>query len=935
MARNNSSQNLEVREGPRKKRTASGPPANGDSTKANGRKTGLLESKLYVPCPRPGIVPRQRLHDRLNEGMSGRLTLVSAPAGFGKSTLLTMWRCHTDRKVSCVSLDENDNNPCTFWSYVIAAFRNIDADLGVKANSILDAQKRHSQRPQQESFLAPLVNEVGGLKKNAALVLDDYHLITNPAIHEGVGFLIEHLPPQLHVIITSRADPPLPLARLRGRNQLNELRAKDLRFTPEESTSFLNGIMKLQLSAERITELEDRTEGWIVGLQLAALSIQGRVEKEVGEFITAFTGSHRFVVDYLVEEVFNTQPEHVRNFLLQTSILRRLNGLLCDEVTGQSGGMETLAMLERNNLFTIPLDERREWYRYHQLFAAVLRGRLEHEQPDIIPELHRRASGWFEQRGMVSEAMTHALASRDFERAARLVETHSEAMITRGETSTLLNWLDLLPVELVQTRPHLLLSKAWADISHDRMPEAKEYLASAERLVENPGLPAAEKQGVLGEAAAVRAMMGVIQDDVPSILESAGKALKYLPPDRRYHRGLVNMFLAVGHLMLGDFDEARRVGDEALRAGRAMKNQSLLYYSYFCIAGIHRMKSDLRRSAEVLRIALEAVQRPDGSYLPISTLAHRYLAELLYEWNDLDSAHRHVSLSIDLGQSWWVSDEMIKSYVLLAKIEAAKGSRDAVARALKEADELAADMDEFNLVSRVGLPSIKEWFADGYLGRAVRWGENDLRTLDAGPGFNLLHGAVGAARARLSMALGRPEHALNALNPLLPVLENKQATSMQIEVLVLKSLAMQSLGDLSGALKHIDHALSLSWPEKYVRTFLDEGEDMRALLRRVTGTNRKHATTLLNLFPSPADAVTPKVPTGVFELPGGVLVEPLSKRELDLIPHLAGGLSNQAIAKKLFISPDTVKVHLRHIYQKLGVSNRTQASTRASELSLK
>ncbi len=935
MARNHSSETLEIPKSSKRKREQAGDSVNGDATKANGRKTGLLESKLYIPCPRPGIVPRQRLTDRLNDGMRGRLTLVSAPAGFGKSTLLSTWRCTTDRKVSWVSLDENDNSAFTFWSYVIAALRNVDADLGDKANALLDAHKRHPQRPQQESFLTPLVNEIRELKKNAALVLDDYHLITNPSIHDGIGFLIEHLPPQLHVIITSRADPPLPLARLRGRNQLNELRAKELRFTPEECASFLNDIMKLRLSAKRITDLEDRTEGWIVGLQLAALSIQGRAEKDVGEFITAFTGSHRFVVDYLVEEVFNTQPEHVRRFLLQTSILHRLNGLLCDEVTGQTGGAETLAMLERNNLFTIPLDERREWYRYHQLFAAVLRGRLEHEQPDIIPELHRRASEWFEQRGLVREAMTHALASLDFERAARLVETHSEAMITRGETSTLLNWLDLLPVELVQSRPRLALAKAWADISHDRLPEAREYLSTAERLVDTAEPPTADARGIVGEAAAVRAMMAVMQDDVPGILAAAGKALKYLPVEKRYHRGIVNMFLGIAHLLLGDFVEAKRRADEAFRVGRAIKNQSLMYYAELCMGGIERFQSNLHRSADLLRKSLEAVERPDGTYVPIATLAHRYLAEMLYELNDLESARRHVSLALELGQTWWVCDEMIKSYTLLARIEAAGGNADGVARALREANNLAEEQDEFNLVSRVGIPFVKQWLADGYLAPAVRWADEQPRTFEMDAEFNLLHAGKRAALARYHIAHQQYDLALDVLASIWPAVETKQITFMMIEVSILQSLALQALGNLDGALDHLNRALSLAWPEQHVRTFADEGEEMRALLRRVTGPNRKYAATLLSLFEPSTGLVSQKTTTGVFEMPGGVLVEPLSKRELELIPHLAGGLSNQAIARKLFISPDTVKVHLKHIYQKLGVNNRAQATARVSELSLK
>ncbi len=966
----------------------------------------LLETKLYVPRARPDIVPRRRLIEQLDEGTNRRLTLISAPAGFGKTTLLAEWIRQSDRCVCWVSLDESDNNLSRFWAYFIGALQTFRPDLGENTRIVMNAQMRQPHRLRQEALLTPLVNEIAALKENIGLVLDDYHIITNAEIHEGIAFLLEHLPPQMHLIMTSRADPPLPLPRFRARNQLNELRADDLRFTSEEAAIFLNQAMGLPLAADDIAALGARTEGWIVGLQFAALSMQGRDTEDRRNFITAFAGSHRYVVDYLAEEVFNTQPENVRRFLLHSSILERLCGPLCDAVTGQTGGTGTLASLERNNLFTVALDEHRQWYRYHHLFAEVLRQRLMHEHAAIIPELHRRASGWFEQNGFVTEAMGHALAGQDFEAAARLIEVSSATMVDQGETSTLLTWLDALPAEMVRSRPRLSLAKAWATVSQDRMQEAEECAADAERWALHEELSNAEMRSTLGEVAAIRATMAVMLDDAPAIVEAARKALEYLPPEQKYLRGLISTNLSVAYMLLGDLPATRQAVDEALRVGHAIGNQTLLYYAYICVGGIERAQGHLRRAVEALHKALEAAEIRAGSYLwsrlppsnktpsadrakskattlgyvPIATLAHRHLADLLYEWNDLEPAQRHANLAIELGQSWWVRDEMIKSYVLLARVEQALGNDAAARNALKQAEELTDEHYAFYLVAQVGLPCIRQWLSDGFLQPAIRWGEKELQTLNFGPALpmpldwpgsdlSFAQSYLLATLARLLLAQEKPELALRVLDSLLPAVERRQLTAMVIDALVLQALALQAREDMPRALDRLNQALSLAQPEGYVRTFVNEGEAMQALLRRVTGKNRRYAAALLGLFEAGNNrSVLAKARTGVVETPSGILgggieqvghsipvnrrfsvlekhkvsklfyptslIEPLSRRELELVPLLAEGLSNQEIARKLHISLGTVKIHLKHIYGKLDVSSRTQAVARARELNL-
>ena len=443
--------------------------------------TSILATKLYIPPPRPKVVLRPRLVERLDEGLHHKLTLISAPAGFGKTTLVSEWVASCERATAWLSLDEGDNDLARFLAYLVAALQTIMADMGEGVLAVLQSP----QPPPIESMLTALLNEITATPDDFILVLDDYHVMDAQPVDHALTFLLEHLPPQMHLVIATREDPQLPLARLRARGQLTELRAADLRFTPSEAAEFLNRVMGLNLSADDIAALETRTEGWITGLQMAALSMQGR--SDTASFIQAFTGSHRFVLDYLVEEVLQRQPEHMRSFLLQTAVLDRLNGSLCDAVTGREDGRGMLETLERGNLFVIPLDDRRQWYRYHHLFADVLQTRLMEEWPDQVSALHRRASVWYEQNGLPSDAIRHALAAEDFERAADLIELAGPVVEESSQTATWLGWVRALPDELVRARPVLSVWYAYALLGRGEMEAAEARLTDAERWLELVG----------------------------------------------------------------------------------------------------------------------------------------------------------------------------------------------------------------------------------------------------------------------------------------------------------------------------------------------------------------------------------------------------------------------------------------------------------------
>jgi LuxR family maltose regulon positive regulatory protein len=810
--------------------------------------TPLLQTKLYIPPVRPELVPRPRLIEQLDAGLHRKLTLVSAPAGFGKTTLLSEWVGSCGRPVGWVSLDEGDNDPARFLAYFVVALQTIETDIGKGVPSAFQAP----QPPPIESVLTALVNDIAAIPDPFVLVLDDYHLITAQPIHDALTFLLDHLPPQMHLVIASRADPPLAVARLRGRGQLTELRQTDLRFTPDEAAAFLNQVMGLELSADDVAALASRTEGWIAGLQMAAVSMQG--QEDIASFVHAFTGSDRYVLDYLVEEVLQWQPNSVQTFLLQTAILDRLTGPLCDAVMDwrlEVGGwkwegdqrptadlqpptssQQVLEYLEHANLFIVPLDNERQWYRYHRLFADLLRKRLHQAQPDLVPTLHHRASTWHEQNGLMATAIDHALSAGDLERAAHLIEQTAEATLMRSEIATFLSWMEMLPDELVRARPLLCLFHAGALLWGSRPLDAIE--ARLRDAVE------ADPDGsISGEVAAIRALLAAHQGDVRRSTELSHRALELLPEESLFLRSVVAGSLGLAYLWSDEVVAATQTFDELARIGQETGNFMLTVMALRRLAKLRRMQGQLHKARALYEQALELAVDRQGRPLPIAGLALIGLGELWREWNDLEAAMRDLTEGIELT-SQWSEAGTVEGYIRVARVRQAQGDEDGAREAIQKAQQLAlkTDTTEVDDLS-VALHQARLWVAQGNLEAALRWVEErgldkDVDSAELEASDDLLNYHLRkyehVVLARLLMAQDRPDEALTLLEPLLPRIEQQGRIGMAIEIHVLRALALQAQGDVAQAMTALECALSLAEPGGYVRIFVDEGPPMARLL---------------------------------------------------------------------------------------------------------
>jgi LuxR family maltose regulon positive regulatory protein len=894
----------------------------------------LLTTKLYMPAVTPRLVPRPHLIGHLEEGLQlgYRMTLLSAPAGFGKTTLLSEWLRQTDRSVAWLSLDEGDNDPTRFLAYLLAALQRIDTDIGQTAQAMLQAPRGASQL---EPLLTTLINDIVATSRPFIFVLDDYHVIEAPPIHRAVSFLLDHLPPfeqGLHLIIATRADPPLPLARLRGRGQLTELHAADLRFTPSEAEAYFNETMALALSAEHVTALEQRTEGWIVGLQLAALSLQGH--ENAASFIEAFSGSQRYVLDYLTEEVLNRQPQEIQAFLLQTAILDRLTGSLCDAVrfggsqapslsqgeassertavTQRTESQQVLESLDASNLFVVRLDEERCWYRYHHLFADLLRQRLLRERPDLVPELHRRASRWYEREGLRSEAVSHLLSAGDFERAAHLAEQAGWPMLARGEMTTLLGWLTALPDGVKDTRPRLGVLRAWALA-----------LTGQLDLVE-PCLVGLDLQPVAGEVAALRAYVADLAGGFPQAVEFCHQALELLPKDSLFLRSIVALILGTGAYRTdGDPQASIRALAEAATLGQAAGNVHLDVTATCTLGHVQMMQGQLHRAAETFARAFQIATSGGRAPTLFIGLGHAGMAELLYEWNDLAGAMDHAQKSIELGERGESVDVLQAgySYIPLAQLHQVRGDGEKALQVLHKAEQVAERCNQRHMHALVVAARARLWLAQGNLAAASRWAQASRLTLSDASGYEREFEYI--TLSRVLIAQGRPDQALLFLARLLTVAEPMGRIGRVIQILSLQALAYQAQGDEAQALVALRRSLFLAEPESYIRSFVDEGEPMAHLLRRALarGITPGYASWLLAAFGESPPAEQ-------------ALVEPLTERELEVLRLVAGGLSNREIAQELVVAVSTVKSHINHLYGKLEVKNRTQAVARARKLDL-
>jgi len=947
-----------------------------------GRKTHmtapLLSTKLQVPPPRRNLVARPRLIELLDraagEAMHSKLTVLSAPAGFGKTTVLSEWvqsvqaRGAPTVETAWISLDEGDNDPVRFAGYLSAALASAGEQ---KSDASLDVFERGAAL-LQESNLARLTNEIAARPHDVLLILDDYHLITAQAIHDGLTFLVEHAPRNFHLLLATRADPPLPLARLRAQGHLTELRQSDLRFSTEEAAAFLNRVMGLGLSTQDIAALEARTEGWIAGLQMAVLAMQARGQEPSGstthaEFIHAFTGSDRFVLDYLTEEVLQQQPEEVKDFLLCTSVLERMCGPLCDALVKvwKVGKMEDgstepsslpdlqpanlLAHLDSANLFIVPLDHERRWYRYHRLFADLLHRRLLQAAPELAPALHARASLWYEQEGLAAEAIEHALTAGEFDRAANLVEASAEETFMRSEVTTFLRWVEQLPQRVVRAHPTLGYFYAWALLMSGRsvadIEERLQEIARDHVLSVSPGIMA-------GRLAALRAYYTVFQVDMRRAVELCHQALEHLPEGELFLRSIMAWILSLARLHDGDLYDGTQTLKELASKGQTAGNPLIAVTALCHQAKLQVRQGHLHLAHQTYERALEAATDAAGRRLPIASEALIGLGELERQWNHLDAAARHLTVGIELANEW---SELaaFDAYTPLARVRLAEGDV-AGARAAIEAARRIAERSQVTRIDDV-IVELQEAYLDikqGDVAGAVAWAHRrGFLAPEPSPGPDpqqdllnaRLHKYERIVLARLFLLQGRTGEALDTLESVLALARSLERIDLLVEIQVLRALACDQAGLHAQAMDALSEALSLAEPGGQVRNFLDEGEALRALILDArswiaggrsqisSGARNRlvdYVDRLLAGFPGPF----PPDLVPIQNLESGT--DPLSERELDVLRLLAAGMSNPEIADELIVAVSTIRSHCKSIYGKLDVHSRWDAVRRGQELGL-
>jgi LuxR family transcriptional regulator, maltose regulon positive regulatory protein len=901
-----------------------------------GEPAALLATKLHLPSLRPGFVPRARLLDRVTSGLAGPLTLVCAPAGFGKTALLADWARSGRRPVAWLSLDAADNDPARFWRHTVAAISRLRPAVGEQVTALLDPPPR-----SYEAVVTALVNELAAGPDPVVLVLDDYHVIEAAPVHESIGLLLRHLPSQLRLVLASRSDPPLALARLRAGGQLAELRERDLRFTLQETAVLLRESMGLELPTDSEAALAARTEGWVAGLQLAGLSLRGHADP--AGFVASFTGSHRHVLDFLTEEVLGQQPDHLVRFLLETSVLERVSGPLGDAVTGRTDSQRLLERVERANLFLVPLDEVRGWWRYHQLFADLLRGRLQQQQPQRVPQLHRAAAAWYEEHGLIDEAIRHAVATGDAAWAAGLVERNVQALLERGEGVTLQRWLAALPAEPVRSRPRLGLAQAVIALIGGRLDDGEALLTQAERAFDAagpPDPPAGETPrglaNVPGMLAMLRAELAHRRGDAAGTVQLARHGLSVTHEDDRYLRYLLRWNLAMGTLLEGRVGAAdAALGELAADPWAAGRHRYFAVRARYMVAHLRRAQGRLGAALGSSQQAMELASEVAGRPAVMVGVAHLGLAEVLRERGELDAALRHATEAVRLCRQLAYGQWLGTALAVLAWVREAQGDRTGALEAIGEAEQAVPSQPEVaDLIFPVAVQRARLLLAHGEVALAARWaGERGLDADDQ-PGYAREREYL--VLARVLLAEDAPERALGLLRRLHDLAVGQQRTGSLIEIRALQALALAAAGDQPGALDALTGALTLAAPEGYVRVFVDEGAPMAALLARVTPDVGVPPAYLGRLRAAFGRAGSHRAPPGgrAAAVVTRGLVDPLTDRELEVLGLLATGTTNREIADDLVVTVETVKKHVSHILDKLGAANRTQAVARARALRL-
>ena len=921
------------------------PPAAALAGAAMSGQDALLATKLYVPRPQPGFVPRPRLVQALSQGLARGRVLICAPAGFGKTSLLADWARGGGRPVAWLGLDAGDNDPARFWRYVVAALDQAQPGIAGRLGALLGPPAPRSF----EGLVTALINELAAQagRDEVLLVLDDYHMVDSGPVHESVAFLLENLPPGLLVVVSGRADPPLPLPRLRARGQLAELRAAELRFTTGEAAALLGAAAGPVLPDTAVAVLTARTEGWAAGLQLAALSLRGHAD--AAGFVAAFSGSHRFVLDYLGDEVLDGQPGPVRAFLLETSVLERLSGELCDAVTGRPGSQAMLHHIERAGLFLVPLDEVRGWWRYHHLFADLLRARLEQEQPGRVQELHRAAAAWSDEHDLADDAVRHALAAGDAAWAARLVERHVEALLGRSEGATLRRWLSALPAESVRARPRLCLAEAYGAAMGFQVEALEALLDDAERAFAvsgdepyeaSAGRPVSSLANIPAGIAFLRAVLARLRGDPALASDHNRQALAQLGEDDWLMRYLVRWNQAAADWLGGRPGPAERglagVLAELRAAGQFFAGFLAMRVCYD-LGEVRRAQGNLDAALVTYRQALE--EAGESSQTAITGPAHVGLAQVLYERDEVAAALDHATRGVTLCRQLTFTQSLATGLAVVARIRHAHGDVAGALEAMGEAGQVGLSPQVIALLNPVPSQRARLLLAQGDVSAAAQWAKaaglspEDEPDYPREPAYLVL--------ARVLLAQDRPGPALTLLQRLLATSASQGRTGSVIEIQALRALALAARGDHAGALGALAEAVTLACPQGYVRVFADEGAPMRALLTRLSGARKDQRAPARDIDPDylagllracgQAGAAPPSRRAAA-ALPG--MVEPLTDREVEVLRLLAAGRSNQRIAHELVVTLNTVKKHVTHVLAKLGAANRTEAVARARQLGL-
>ncbi len=901
--------------------------------------TPLLATKLYAPPPRPGAVPRARLVARLEAGLQRPVTLVSAPAGFGKSTLVSAWTTRTSARVAWLSLESADRDPLRFLAYLVAALRTIEPDLGERALRSLHAPPS----PHPTDVATDLLNDIARGTGRLAIVLDDFQAAASEPVAEVVTFLIEHAPSRFHIVLTSRDEPSLPVARWRVRGDVTELRAADLRFTHEEAVAFLNDTMGVDVSSDDVVTLERRTEGWIAGLQLAALSLRGR--DDVTAFVRAFAGEHRHVLDFLAEEVLRGQSERVRGFLLATSVLDRMCGTLCDAVTERDDGAETLLELERANLFLVPLDDERRWFRYHALFVGALRVEADRERPGDVRTWHRRASRWFETDGSPGEAIHHAHSAGDVARAARLLEGAWRGMDRALMTPTWYGWARQLPEDALRTRPVLASALAWVRLEKGDLEGAERWLAAAEGWLGARADEDAEEAGrahrrdvadevafraLPARIAAAHAYLAQARGDAKAGEMHARRALSLAPADDPAASALTAGLVGLAHWARGELEEALRAMQLGTASFRALGDAAAALSFTFGIADLQLARGRLRDAHRTYLDALRDAEAHHDGALPGTAEVHVGLAEVLVERGDLPAAEEHLRRGEALGASAVLPGDAGRLAAAMGRVELALGNAAAVHARLDEAERLwvATPVPDIRPIEAT---RARLWLAQGRLAEARSWAEERLAADGLEPDYVHDYALLTVVRVQLasfrSAGSTAPIEAAHAvLGRLVEAAEAHGRTGTFIEARVLQALAWQATGDDVRALEALLPALQVAEPEGYHSSFVGEGPALAGLLRSALSAGAAKGQVRRLLADLRSSSRRPRV------LPD--LVEPLSDRERDVLRLLRGGMTGPQVARELGMSVHTLRSHTKSIYGKLGVHGRREAVLRADELDL-